>query len=198
MKTKILGFVVCVALLGVSWVGAAKAASIVFDVSGTLLANPPTTTMDTTLSGTLTIDVSTGTLTAVDLMVPGFSDFTHLDGSEASGVDDWYISTDNGTGCGPAVDCLEITIATSPTGASLVDLESASLVGAILGGGCCTVFYVDVATGGTVTPEASAVPGPIAGAGAPGILFAGSLLAWWRRNRKLKQLSNTTLLASNS
>jgi hypothetical protein len=30
-----------------------------------------------------------------------------------------------------------------------------------------------------------AVPGPIAGAGLPGILFAGAaLLAWWRRKRE--------------
>jgi hypothetical protein len=75
-----------------------------------------------------------------------------------------------------------------PTGASLVNLESASLVGAILGGGTDTVFYVDVAAfyvdvaaGGTVTPEA-AVPGPITGAGLSGITAAcGGLLAWWRR-----------------
>jgi hypothetical protein len=60
--------------------------------------------------------------------------------------------------------------------------------------GCCTAngaFKIYLNNGGTLTAGVFighnvGVPGPIAGAGLPGLIFAsGGLLAWWRRKQKV-------------
>jgi CHRD domain len=63
---------------------------------------------------------------------------------------------------------------------------AAALIAGIEGGLTYFNIHTDNNPGGEIRGQLSAVPGPIAGAGLPGLILAsGGLLAWWRRRQKI-------------
>ena len=91
MKTKLLVLIASVAMGGLSPIGTANADTIIpFNVTGSFADDeydppgPPLPPTPIPLSGTLTIDVTNGTVTASDLIIPGFSPLTIIDSQYTS------------------------------------------------------------------------------------------------------------------
>jgi len=180
MKSRLSAAVVAGACALALSVGAVKADIVTFDVSGSF--NQINSTGTPGFSGTLTIDVTGGTVTAVDIAVAGFPDFTILEFSDSAsfgfGTIGWGIGVGNGNG--PANDFQLYFTTTSFE--SLVGFTGSNVGQSILNMDNSGIGVGDEVS---ITPQAAAVPVPIAGARLPGLVMAGGgLLGWWRRKRK--------------
>jgi len=140
---KILFAVTAVAALSV----ACPAKADMFKVSGTCTPSAPFT--GTTFSGTLTIDVTSGTVTAMDVSFPGLSAFTDIVFSSPSlGTSDWAIAAINTPALPVAV--LELLFNTGHTPGALVGFTGGPIVGDAVRSNVGVTEYT--ITGGSVTP----------------------------------------------
>jgi hypothetical protein len=170
-------FAACVGLLLslVSSLGTANAN--IFDVFGTYPSGG-------TFSGILNIDVTAGTITAADITVSGFGQFNVIAGSAPCCPTlnlEWDLFVHNAVG---DETFLAFRTPLAPSPASLVGFNGGPIIfgsTAVVCGPICLETKVTNFSG-DITPRA--VPGPIAGAGVPGLILAtGGLLGWWRRRK---------------
>jgi len=116
---------------GAALLAPVPARATTFDVSGTAF-NPNAAAIgscagvsDCPFMGTLTIDVTSGTVTAIDVTLPGLSDFDMLTGSGPFQTSDWFVTAVNSSSI--AADLLGLEFTTTKTPSSLVGFTGGTI-----------------------------------------------------------------------
>jgi PEP-CTERM motif len=174
MKTQTTLCAAAIALLSTSLAAAlapqtARAdVTTTFDVSGTATAElGQSCGSNCPFSGTLTIDVTTGAATAVDITFPGLSAFDTLTFSDGAGPSDWAIFASNSA----FADFVTLIFTTTQTPGSLVGFAGGSIVGkSVSGNPSGNVLYALTSGSIAAVPEPSTWALAIIGFGLMGLL----------------------------
>lgn len=146
--------------------GVARADTIsTFNVSGTAAPEFGTGLTDTTFSGTLTIDINTGTITGIDIALPGLAPFdTPPSFSEQLSSSDWQLITGTIPSHG-----LALAFTTTPRAGSLIGFDGGTIITGIqllslhrtliFAGSYVTTedLFAYCITGGTISPSVASV-----------------------------------------
>lgn len=178
MKSKLSAALVACVMLSPSGTTAVRANEIrTFDLALPGILFPANTAANVT--GTLTIDVTAGIVSAANIHIPisGIPNLTNIQESHAldPSLNFWSLGITEVV-C-PCSYALSFNFTTSAPG-TLVDFAGGVITQAAFSGAGISFFE-----SGSITP--AAVPIPVAGAGLPGMILAsGGLFGWWRRRQK--------------